>query len=289
MEARRLVTGLLLSLLLVVLATPTVDAQPARPELLRQANLVFVGTVQQVGQVAMSGVPRSPRTIVVRVDAIIDKPPAVSLALNDAVTVEVKDPSPFQPGVQATFYTVLWILGKGLALREVGHEIVPPTAARSEREARRTTHREVAEAREEVRNAELRARIQAADAVVVGRVKTIRPAADAAMAARPNVRISEHNPDWQEAIIEIESWIKGTQRTPDVVVRFPGTHDVAWVQYPKFRLGQEGTFLLRADRLSGAPPRAVLAGGPVEAFTAAAPGDVLPKSEALRVRALSTP
>src|SRR2546430_11839150 len=32
-----------------------------------------------------------------------------------------------------------------------------------------------------------------------------------------------------------------------VVVRFPGSSDVAWVGAPKFAVGEEGTFLLHKD------------------------------------------
>src|SRR5438046_9271033 len=120
--------------------------------------------------------------------------------------------------------------------------------------------------------------------VVAGRVEQVRPAELAAAPTRPR-RITEHDPDWQEAIIQVEDGIKGAQAGEQVVVRFPGSSDVAWVATPKFAVGQEGTFLLHKDSTSGLP-LTMVAGRSVPAYTALHKVDVLSKQDATRVRAL---
>ena len=120
--------------------------------------------------------------------------------------------------------------------------------------------------------------------VVAGRVEQVRPAELAAAPARPK-RISEHDPDWQEAIIQVEDGIKGAQAGERVVVRFPGSPDVAWVGAPKFAVGQEGTFLLHKDSTTGSP-LSMIAGRSVPAYTALHKVDVLSKQDATRVRSL---
>src|SRR2546425_11881288 len=70
-----------------------------------------------------------------------------------------------------------------------------------------------------------------------------------------------------------------------VVVRFPGSPDVAWVGTPKFAVGQEGTFLLHKDSTTGSP-LSVIAGRSVPAYTALHKVDVLSKQDATRVRAM---
>jgi len=70
-----------------------------------------------------------------------------------------------------------------------------------------------------------------------------------------------------------------------VVVRFPGSADVAWVGTPKFAVGQEGTFLLHKDSTTGSP-LTMIAGRSVPAYTALHKVDVLSKQDATRVRAL---
>src|SRR3989454_3085364 len=208
-------------------------AQMSRATLVKQSDIIFIGTVTQVGAVAVPEVPASPRTVVVRVDQVLEKPSAVALATGDSVTVETRRPGSLKAGTQATFYTTGWIFGRGVAVREVGHEPGrSPVVAADEGDA-------VARARRELNDADLKTHIQRAAMVVAGRVEQVRPAELAAAPARPK-RISEHDPDWQEAIIQVEDGIKGAQAGERVVVRFPGSPDVAWVGTPKFAVGQEG-------------------------------------------------
>src|SRR6202158_5071184 len=69
------------------------DSQEASNQaaLMKQSSIVFSGTVSQLGATSFADVPKSAQTIVVRVDSILRKPPAVSLKRGDNVTVEVKD------------------------------------------------------------------------------------------------------------------------------------------------------------------------------------------------------
>src|SRR3989440_11410280 len=116
--------GILSTVWLVPSAAAFLEGQDNQAALAKQSSIVFSGTVSQLGTVSFAGVPQSPQTIVVRVDFVLKKPAAVSLKKGDNVTVEVKDPSAFQPGTQATFYTEGWIFGSGVAVKELGHEIV---------------------------------------------------------------------------------------------------------------------------------------------------------------------
>src|SRR5256714_13960360 len=234
-------------LLALALAFPGVEgvAQMSRAALVKQSEIIFTGTVPQVGAVAVPEVPASPRTVVVRVDQVLEKPAAVALATGDSVTVETVRAGSLKPGTQATFYTTGWIFGRGVAVREVGHEPGrSPVVASAQQEA-------VSRARLEVNDADLKAHIQRAAMVVAGRVEQVRPAELTPPApARPK-RITEHDPDWQDAIIQVEDGIKGAQAGEKVVLRFPDHPDVAWVGSPKSAIGQEGTFLLLKDSTSG--------------------------------------
>src|SRR5207302_11410442 len=111
------------NLLGVAAALPQATGNQAA--LARQSSIVFAGTVSQLGATSFAGVPKSAQTVVVHVDSVLKKPSAVSLKKGDNVTVELKDPSAFQQGTQATFYTEGWIFGSGVAVKEVGHEFKP--------------------------------------------------------------------------------------------------------------------------------------------------------------------
>src|SRR5256885_2091905 len=126
--------------------------------------------------------------------------------------------------------------------------------------------------------------VPASDRTIVVRVEQVRPAELVAASGRPK-RITEHDPDWQEAIIQVEDGLKGAQAGEQVVVRFPGSHDVAWVGTPRFAVGQEGTFLLHKDSTTGSPST-MIAGRSVPAYTALHKLDVLPKQDAPHIRDL---
>ncbi len=267
----------LLAFALSLLGSPAVT-QMSRAALVKQSDIVFIGTVTQVGAVAVPEVPASARTVVARVDQVLEKPAAVDLKPGDSVTVETVRPGSLKAGTQATFYATGWIFGRGVAVREVGHELGhSPVVVADQQEA-------VARARRDVNDAELRAHIHTAAMVVAGRVEQVRPAELAATPARPK-RITEHDADWQEAIIQVEDGLKGARAGEQVVVRFPGSHDVAWVGTPRFAVGQEGTFLLHKDSTTGSPST-MIAGRSVPAYTALHKLDVLPKQDASRIRDL---
>jgi hypothetical protein len=269
-------SAILLALALSFPASGAV-AQLSRAALVRQSDIIFIGTVTQVGAVAAPEVPASNRTVVVRVDKVLEKPAAVALAAGDSVTVETVRAGSLKAGTQATFYTTGWIFGRGVAVREVGHEPGrSPVVVADQQEA-------VARARLDVNDAELKAHLQRAAMVVAGRVDQVRPA-ELAAPAHPK-RITEHDPDWQEAIIQVQDALKGAQAGERVVVRFPASRDVAWVGAPKFAVGQEGTFLLHRDSTTGSPTT-MIAGRSVPAYTALHQFDVLSKQDATRVRAL---
>jgi hypothetical protein len=247
--------------------------------LVRQSSIVFSGTVSELGATSFAGVPKSTQTIVVSVGSVLKKPPAVSLKKGDNVTVEVKDPSVFQQGTQATFYTEGWIFGSGVAVKELGHEFTPSSGETSKPAgAGEKTYQQA----QEISDQELRDRLNAADFVVIGRVTEVRRWTAPKSATPP--RVSEHDPDWHEAVVEVQSVLKGGQvKGNKVVVRFPGRNDVAWVHSPKFGKNQQGIFCLNRDQTSGVPTEK-MGGRQVNVYTCLGHGDWLPMSDAGRVR-----
>src|SRR2546422_10145642 len=81
-------------------------AQMSRATLVKQSDIIFIGTVTQVGAVAVPEVPPSNRTVVVRVDQVLEKPAPVALTAGDSVTVETARAGSLKAGTQATFYKI---------------------------------------------------------------------------------------------------------------------------------------------------------------------------------------
>jgi len=278
--SRLFLAGILCVNLMGTTALPQAPSNQAA--LAKQSSIVFAGTVSQLGATSFAGVPKSAQTIVVRVDSVLKKPPTVSLKKGDIVTVEVKDPSAFQDGTQATFYTDGWIFGAGVAVKELGHEIPPSGGATGA--AAGADEKAHQQAQEQISDQELQDRLKSADFVVIGRVTEVHRC-NVPKSANPP-RVSEHDPDWHEAVVEVQSVLKGAQvKGNKVVVRFPGRNDVAWVHSPKFEKNQQGIFCLNRDQASGVPTEKV-GGRQVTVYTCLGHGDSLPMSDAPRVRSL---
>ena len=271
--SRFFLAGLLCMSLLAPGAFP--QATNNQAALAKQSSIIFVGTVSQVAATSFAGVPKSPQTIVVRVDSVLKKPAAVSLKKGDTVTVEVKDPAAFPEGTQATFYTEGWIFGSGVAVKELGH--AAPGAAN-------TGAQTVEQVPSEITDQDLQRLIAASDYVVIGRITDVHPW-KVPKSAAPRYRTSEHSASWHEAVLQVQSVLKGPKlKRNKIVLRFPLSRDVAWVSAPKFEAGQQGVFILQKDEVSGAP--ASSAASKADVYTCLKPGDWLPMTEESRVRSL---
>jgi hypothetical protein len=264
--------------MLAVNWSDTLPAVAQTPEMVKKASIIFVGTVVKLKAVSFSAVPLSGKTAVVRVERVIEKPATVTLTEGQEVTVDLKDPTKIKEGNRATFYAEGWILGQGVAVREVGHDLETLTATRAPGEA----ETKVAQARQQLSDADLKARVKGADMVVVGRVSSIRKAA---IAAGGKTRITEHDPDWQEATIKVESSMKGSRGGDEVVLRFPGSNDVMFRNHPKFKADQEGVFIMKKDAVTGLP-RLMVGNVQKDAYVAHKYSILLPKSDSARVQKL---
>src|SRR5437867_8508569 len=139
--------SLIVPIILMSLAVP-LSAQMSRVALVRQSDIIFVGTVTRVG--VGGGV--------IHVDQVFEKPAAVSLMKGDSVAVLAARAGspPLNPGMQATFYTTGWIYGRWITVREVGHETIGPQLATVTGGAGGTAQQDlVARARQQVNDADL--------------------------------------------------------------------------------------------------------------------------------------
>jgi hypothetical protein len=238
-----------------------------------QSDVVFTGTVEETGATTMAAVDATDSTAVVRVDALVRAPAAFAGLEGQRITVLLRAPGSVQQGEQATFFVTAALFGESIAVQEIDH--TPATAAAE-------LAPQVTETVDRLRDADVRNRVSDADLVVTGRVAQVRSAPEFATAA-PGLPgpMSEHDPKWMEAVLDVESVLKGAVPQTPAVLMFPGSIDALWVNAPKFHAGQEGTWLLHTEQV----PEAAAAVFP-SVYTALDPGDVLPKDQTERIRAL---
>lgn len=233
-------------------------------DLTRQATLVFKGTVEKTRASNMPAVKASDATAIVRVDQLIDSPGAPPGLTGKQITVQMLEPGSVKPGTQAIFFTKGWLLGKSMAVIEVGQ--LPAT------ESTGGLSEKVKSVRQQISDEALQNQMATAEAVVAGRVTAVRPS------EIPHLD-TEHDPDWYVAMIQLESVIKGQLKDREVAVLFPHSDDVAWHNSPKFKEGQQGIWLLHRNqaRLPGIENQ----------LTALRPLDFHPREELSRVERLA--
>ncbi len=270
---------------LLFVAPIACTGQEMSADLANQSDIIVVGTVVQVGSTSMASLSAERNIIDLEISEILEKPAVVTLNVADVIAVRVKDLDDFEEGAEVTLYAQGWILGASVAVIEVGHTVAPAIAARGQDDPGTDRSGELAAIRAQQAEESLRQRVEAADRIVEGRVRAVT-SMEAVATRGGTTTVSEHDANWQEAIVEVTETIKGDE-ADEIVVRFPNSTDVAWYGVPKLTEGQQGIFLLTADQVSGGAVAVPRGGTAVSAYTALEPSDVVEPADYDLVRRLA--
>jgi hypothetical protein len=212
-----------------------------------ESNFIFKGTVKKLKATTIPNVPATEKTVVVSVNEIIRAPELLHSFAGTDITVQLGSRETIKKGEQTIFYTNSWMIGESLGVKSNGHGEV---SASSTFESVSTP--ELGDAASQ----RLQSKVADADTVVTGKVTDVRLVGASAKGKGKKETfehyeaVSEHNPVWQEAVIEVSDVEKGKGTSKQIVVRFPESTDVRWYEAPKFEPGQEGVFLLKDEKRS---------------------------------------
>jgi hypothetical protein len=230
------------------MATSSKTASSSKAEkLAREARFVFTGTVKKLKAATLPEIKKADkeRTVIVRVDEILQAPPIFSNRTGQEITMQLKKGEKVTVGQQAEFYTNSWLIGnEGVAVISLGHRLVQKATAAVLSAAAPADPAKSLAARD------MQAHVDDADMVVTGVVKRVNLPDEeantftAAAGASGTPPLSEHDPGWQEAVVEIDSVHKGSHDKKSVTLRFPSSKDRMWADAPKFKPGQSGYFVL---------------------------------------------
>lgn len=208
-------------------------------ELMRQAPLSFVGTVEHLGAATMGDIPVDERTAVVRVDQVLHAPNALAALDGQRVTVQLSaDVPPPAVGETHAFFAQGLAFGESIAVTEVGRLPFTDVEPRLTAAAEVGGSRVFGDLESELADEGLRAHAQEADAVVVGDVT--------ALTAVGGHGGSEHDPNWWQATIDVQHVERGDVAQGAIQVLYPNSMDVRWHAAPKPRPGQHGVWMLHA-------------------------------------------
>jgi len=227
------------------------------------ADFIFSGTLLKA-HAATIDLDDASDCAVVRVDRIIVGGEAVGPLAGRAITVRLRESDRARDGERRVYFTKGWHWGEDIGVIEL-NSITAPTGP----ELRRMQS-DIERQRQQQSDRELTERLRTAELVVMGRVISVRRAEVPPLP-------TEHDPNWQEAVIEVRSVLRGGQPGARVTILFPGTDDPMWRAAPKFRRGTEGIWLLRPLDFEGKRlPR----------LAAPYPADFRPPSDEARIRRL---
>jgi len=219
----------------------------------------------------MAHLPEEEAAIVV-VNQVIQAPELLRHIAGQRITVF--HAKKIEIGQRAKFYSEALVFGESIAVEVKWIQPVEAEPAPALADAAGNLHAQRAQER-----------FDAADLVVTGRVKAVHApeaaSVAAAMGSNSSTRITEHDPMWNDAVIEVHEVHKGDAPSGEVVIRFPSSTDVKWYRAPKFQPGQEGVFMLHREEpkalASGAAAFAAVAGAATEMpYTALDPADFHP-------------
>jgi hypothetical protein len=206
-------------------------------DLVERSKIIFIGAVERLASTTIPTHPHSSSTVVVRVSRALHAPPVLGDLTGQRVTVELSGGPGVRVGQQAIFFTNGLVYGDSIVVEEAGRVAFPP-----DRAGQQAQIAAIAQAIKSLPDKHILQRAQAADLVVTGKVVSIKPADTA-----PGP-ISEHDPDWREALLNVESVESGLPMK-QLVFFFPASRDVHWRNVPKFTVGQEGVFILRRQQI----------------------------------------
>jgi|SRR5882724_7150353 len=97
------------------------NSRPAIQELVRDSSFIFSGTVVGLGLSTVANLAPRDNLAAVRIDHLLQSDPALGDLRGRMVTVELLSREELQPEEKAIFFTLNWIQGGGIAVREVAH------------------------------------------------------------------------------------------------------------------------------------------------------------------------
>jgi len=261
---RTVIVSLLLSVALAGCAVWQRMPQAEIDTLAAQSTQVLEGRVLRLGAANVTGLVPTSHTVVIEVTEVFRGMRSMQAASGTEITMLAKDLSGLQPGTSAVFFANGWVLGERVAVKEVGRIVRYDRVALREQVA-------MAARREALRV--LDENLRRADLVVAGTVTAVRdPVLVAAATVRPPLVSGEHDPRLREAVVQVDTVLKGQPRDGTFVLFFPASRDVAWYRVPKFETGQQGVWILRFEPS-------------LQRYLVTKPGDFLPRKRLAEVKA----
>ena len=201
-----------------------------------QSEFIFIGTLQLKNSATLL-VENNKNLAVVLVDKILYAPTIFNHWEKKQITVKLNDLEKFQQGEKAVFFTKSWLFSDEIAVVEIG-SFKPETLNDKELST------QILSVKSQEQDNHLKERLNKADYVILGTITGIQKSE-----AEPMV--TEHDPQWMNAEIKVETVLKGNIKESTFTISYPGSKDVMWMDVPKLKEGMDGIWILYAESQQG--------------------------------------
>jgi len=231
-------------------------------DLVGKSSFAFKGTVKKLRASALPIFPATDNTAVVTVDEVLRGANSVGNFAGQDITVQMLNVAT-KKGDQIVFFCNVAAYGESIAVVEVGRINAPRRLE--------TTREQITQAEAVQADRQLTARLAQAELVLQGQVTQVGQ-----LRERPTAT-SEHDPEWQRAVVTVDTVFKGQPPQGSVAVLYPGSMDIRWFRSPKLKSGQRGIFILHLAKNEELG---------VEGYTMIDPLDFQPPDQADRIKRL---
>jgi hypothetical protein len=241
----------------------------------RQSKLIFKGKVEKVPSSSnISQIVAGGNTGLVKVNEVIEVPPLFEDIERKTITVQMDRESKIKD--EAIFLTKGQAYGESIMVQEITRLSPEQNIA--------SLRKEIREISQKLEDEELKNRISDAKFLVIGKVVSTRPFEPYEQnRQKKGYKIGVVDPDapnWEEAIIDIESVLKGNVSSNRINVIFPKSFAVFWYDKRRYNIGDEGIWILHSA------PEEEVEEENVEGYVALNRLDFLPKDQIKRIRKL---
>jgi hypothetical protein len=208
-------------------------------DLLRRAPFSFVGTVEHLGAGTMTSMPIGERTAVVSINYVLHAPPAFAGLEGQRITIELSADNELPAvGDAWAFFAQGVAFGESIVVAEVGRLPANAVMGHATAAAGAGEPGAFSSLERETDTQRLREHMDSADAVILGRTAKLERVGGPV--------ISEHDPDWWKATLDVYHVEKGDVPGDQVETLYINSIDVRWRTAPKPKASQGGLWLLHA-------------------------------------------
>ncbi len=219
-------------LIIMVQCTPPEKYPKELDQLIPNTTLIFKAKIILLNTVTTDEEDVS-NSGVVEISDIIEAPESFPNFKGEQITVRFSDISKVKVGEERMFFTDPYWIGESLGVNENGSVLKDDHLYQSKDIISHIKHARINQ--DDIR---LRKLLKDAKLVIAGKVIRVQ---------KPEGQFSivtEHNPEWREAEIQVDETLKGIVEGKTIKILFASGKDVMFFQAPKLKEGDEGIFII---------------------------------------------